>query len=63
MVESTEISPLLCHSAPVAGAEATSTCRNGCNLDQLIVAEVDTGNIENGFSWSKLWKYTGPGRL
>jgi len=31
------------------------------NIDTLIVAEVDTGVVQNKFSWSKLWKYTGPG--
>jgi NRAMP (natural resistance-associated macrophage protein)-like metal ion transporter len=31
--------------------------------DTLIVAEVDTGAVTNGFSWRKLWKYTGPGFL
>ncbi|CAG8486643.1 599_t:CDS:2 [Paraglomus brasilianum] len=33
------------------------------NIDTLIVAEVDTGVVQNKFSWSKLWKYTGPGFL
>ncbi|CAJ0923595.1 21955_t:CDS:10 [Entrophospora sp. SA101] len=30
------------------------------NGDKLIEAEVDTGDVQSGFSWSKLWKYTGP---
>ncbi|CAJ0638249.1 11822_t:CDS:10, partial [Entrophospora sp. SA101] len=31
--------------------------------DELIKAEIDTGDVQNKFSWSKLWKYTGPGFL
>ncbi|CAG8514035.1 3424_t:CDS:2 [Ambispora gerdemannii] len=31
--------------------------------DKLIVDEIETGEVEKGFSWHKLWKYTGPGFL
>ncbi|KAG9307500.1 hypothetical protein G9A89_017330 [Geosiphon pyriformis] len=31
--------------------------------DKLIEAEVDTGEVKDGFCWKKLWKYTGPGFL
>ena len=29
--------------------------------NRLIEAEIDTGEVEDAFSWRKLWKYTGPG--
>lgn len=28
-----------------------------------VKAEIDTGEVADGFSWAKLWKYTGPGRF
>jgi natural resistance-associated macrophage protein 2 len=31
--------------------------------DRLIEAEIDTGEVEDAFSWRKLWKYTGPGEF
>ena len=31
--------------------------------DKLIEAEIDTGDVQSGFSLTKLWKYTGPGKL
>ncbi|CAG8635349.1 12172_t:CDS:2 [Acaulospora morrowiae] len=34
---------------------------NSCDI--LIEPEIETGVVEGKFSWSKLWKYTGPGFL
>lgn len=43
-----------------------STEEDNASLEEREVhvkAEIDTGEVADGFSWAKLWKYTGPGRF
>ncbi|CAG8611672.1 17521_t:CDS:2 [Rhizophagus irregularis] len=57
-----ETSPLL--QNPSINQATKSNARNAISFEErLIDAEIDTGEIEDTFSWRKLWKYTGPGLL
>lgn len=57
-----ETSPLL--QNPSINQATKSNARNAISFEErLIDAEIDTGEIEDTFSWRKLWKYTGPGEF
>ncbi|CAG8440643.1 3400_t:CDS:2 [Funneliformis mosseae] len=60
----TETSPLLQNlSVNQAIRSDEQNARKRPENEVLIEAEIDTGEVEDAFSWRKLWKYTGPGFL
>ena len=59
--EITETSPLLQNPSLSQVNEQFATKGLVSLEDRLIEAEIDTGEVEDAFSWRKLWKYTGPG--
>ena len=58
----TETSPLLQNPSLNQVGEQIAT-KSLVSLEVLIEAEIDTGEVEDTFSWKKLWKYTGPGEF
>ena len=54
----TETSPLLRNQVDEQNANKFASLG-----DRTLEAEIDTGIVEDAFSWKKLWKYTGPGEF
>ncbi|CAG8584461.1 601_t:CDS:2 [Diversispora eburnea] len=64
----TETTSLLLSSSTEASIETNTspeTIEEECvNFEEVLIKpEIETGGVEGGFSWFKLWKYTGPGFL